>query len=223
MPFPNFPTAAKADQRLPKEKILSLPTLKAGDKKMIREQLGFLALRYNLTPGTVNLLPSEAVPGINVFEIHLKDGAKAEKLLTVIDSLFPYHTLFLLREAEQKFSVAIRYKRKNTAGAMKAPDYAPWYMNREVSPAALPLNGPTMEAAYEGFLRFVAGERLRETERTPLGEAIEHSRQLEKIENELLILNKRLYAEKQPFRKQNIFQKIQELKQKLKHLSCARP
>ncbi len=213
--FSNFPATAKADQRLPKEKLLSHSALKPAAKKIIREQLGFLALRYKLNPATVNLLPSDAVPGINVFEVHLKDGAQTEKLLTALDELFPYHTLYLLRDAGQRFSLAIRYKRKNAAGDIKAPDYAPWYVNGEVSPDALPLIGPTTDAAYEGIVLSLAAARLVRRDGATLADDIERSRQRERVQAEIATLTKRMYAEKQPRRKQELFLLIQVYKNKL--------
>ena len=71
------------------------------------------------------------------------------------------------------------------------------------------LEGLTLDAVYENFVRQIAGDVLVEENGTTLKESIEQQKQREQLEKQIAALEAKIRKEKQPKKK---FELVQELK-----------
>ena len=79
----------------------------------------------------------------------------------------------------------------------------------------LRLEGLTIDAVYENFIRQIAGDRLIGGENTTLKESVEQQKQREQIEKQIAALETKMKKEKQLNRKMELKAEIKKLKQAL--------
>ena len=80
------------------------------------------------------------------------------------------------------------------------------------------LEGLTLDAVYENFVRQIAGDVLVEENGTTLKESIEQQKQREQLEKQIVALEAKIRKEKQPRKKFELVQNIKVLKEGLKHV-----
>lgn len=71
------------------------------------------------------------------------------------------------------------------------------------------LDGLTLDAVYENFVRQIAGDVLGTGESTSLKDSVEQQKQREQMEKQIAALEAKIRKEKQPKKK---FELVQELK-----------
>ena len=144
-----------------------------------------------------------------MFEVRLNSPDLDEGVLRLIDREIPYHILFLL-EQDGKYQAAMGYKEAAGSGktAFKVDRY---YRTEWMDEAELPLHleGLTLDAVYEHFIRQIAGNNLSAGENTTLKERIEQQKQREQLAKQIAVLEARIRKEKQPKKK---FELVRELK-----------
>ena len=74
------------------------------------------------------------------------------------------------------------------------------------------LEGLTLDAVYENFVRQIAGEALAEENGTTLKESVEQQKQREQIEKQIATLEAKIRKEKQPKKKFELVQKLSAMK-----------
>ena len=77
------------------------------------------------------------------------------------------------------------------------------------------LEGLTIDAVYENFIRQIAGGQLTRSENTTLKESVEQQKQREQIEKQIAALETKMKKEKQLNRKMELKAEIKKLKQVL--------
>ena len=87
-----------------------------------------------------------------------------------------------------------------------------WLTEEELS---LHLEGLTINAVYENFIRQIAGGQLIGSENTTLKESVEQQKQREQIEKQIAALETKMKKEKQLNRKMELKAEIKKLKQAL--------
>lgn len=75
------------------------------------------------------------------------------------------------------------------------------------------LEGLTIDAVYENFIRQIAGDRLVGNENTTLKESVEQQKQREQIEKQIVALETKMKKEKQLNRKMELKAEIKKRKQ----------
>ena len=78
------------------------------------------------------------------------------------------------------------------------------------------LEGLTLDAVYENFVRQIAGDALGTGESTSLKDSVEQQKQREQLEKQIAALEAKIRKEKQPKKKFEMVQKIKMLKERLK-------
>lgn len=184
-------------------------------KTAFTEQIKIIYWRNKLAATTLNLAPGKLVTEIEVFEIRLTSPDLDEDILRLIDREIPYHILFLL-EYDGKCQAAMGYKEAASSGkaAFKVERYyrTEWLTEEELS---LHLEGLTIDAVYENFIRQIAGGQLTRSENTTLKESVEQQKQREQIEKQIAALEAKMKKEKQLNRKMELKAEIKKLKQVL--------
>ena len=207
----NFPKSTEFNKRIPKQKFYENIAVTPAMKKAFVEQIKIIYWRNKIATTTLNLAAGEQVTEIEVFEVRLSAPELDESVLRQIDREIPYHTLFLL-EYEGRYQAVIGYK-EAAAGktAFKVDHY---YSTDWLDEDDLPvhLEGLTLDAVYENFVRQIAGDVLLEENGTTLKESIEQQKQREQLEKQIAVLEAKIRKEKQPRKKFEMVQKLNGMK-----------
>lgn len=190
-----IPKSTEYGRRIPKQPFYEKLTLAPEVKRAFAEQISTITWSNKISPETINLAPSETVQEIQVFTIRLNQATLDTRILTLIDKQIPYHIVFVL-EYSNRQQAWVCYKEASLAGsnAFQVGTYyhTDWVNASELS---LRIEGLSMEAAYEGFVRQIAGERLAGGGR--LKEDVERAQLQQKLEKQIAALKKKIANEKQ--------------------------
>lgn len=210
-----LPKTTEFNKRIPKQKFYENLSLKPAIKKAFADQIRVIYWRNKLATTTLNLASGELVTEIEVFEIRLTSPDLDENVLRLIDREIPYHILYLL-EYNGKYQAVMGYKEAAGSGkaAFKVDRYyrTEWLTEKELP---LHLEGLTIDAVYENFIRQIAGDLFTGNENTTLKENVERQKQREQIEKQIAALEARMKKEKQLNRKMELKAELKELKQAL--------
>ena len=208
----NLPNSTEFNKRIPKQKFYDNLSVTPALKKAFTDQIKVIYWRNKIAPTTVNLAASDSVMEIEVFEIQLNTPELDESVLRQIDQKIPYHILFLL-EYNGQYRAVIGYKEASASGktAFKVDHYySTDWMNEDS--LTVHLDGLSMDSVYENLVRQIAGEILAGKNGTTLKESVEHQKQREQIEKQIAALEAKIRKEKQPKRKFELVQRLNELK-----------
>lgn len=210
-----LPKSTEFNKRIPKQKFYDNLSVTPAIKTAFTEQIKIIYWRNKLAATTLNLAPGKLVTEIEAFEIRLTSPDLDEDVLRLIDREIPYHILFLL-EYDGKYQAAMGYKEAASSGkaAFRVERYyrTEWLTEEELS---LHLEGLTIDAVYENFIRQIAGDRLVGNENTTLKESVEQQKQREQIEKQIAALETKMKKEKQLNRKMELKAEIKKLRQAL--------
>ena len=207
----NFPKSTEVNKRSPKQKFYENIAVTPAMKRAFVEQIRIIYWRNKIATTTLNLAAGEQVTEIEVFEVRLSAPKLDESVLRQIDREIPYHILFLL-EYEGRYQAVIGYK--EAAAGKTAFKVDRYYSTDWLDEDDLPvhLDGFTLDAVYENFVRQIAGDVLVEENGTTLKESIEQQKQREQLEKQIVALEAKIRKEKQPKKKFELAQKLQKLK-----------
>lgn len=167
-----LPKTTEFNKRIPKQKFYENMDISPALKRIFTEQVKTIYWRNKIAVSTINLAGGNDVTEIEVFEIRLNSKDLDDAFLRQIDREIPYHILFLL-EYGGKYQARIGYKETLLSGknAFKVNAY---YQTEWMDEDNLPLKleGLSIEAVYENFVRQVAGDRLKAKEN---GESLKNS------------------------------------------------
>ena len=210
-----LPKTTEFNKRIPKQKFYENLSVTPAVKKAFTEQIKIIYWRNKLAATTLNLAPGEQVTEIEVFEVKLNSPDFDENVLRLIDREIPYHIIFLL-EYGGKYQAVIGYKEAAASGkaAFKVDRYyrTEWLAGEELP---LHLEGLTIDAVYENFIRQIAGDSLSGGEDTTLKESVEQQKQREQIEKQIAALEAKMKREKQLNRKMELKAEIKKLQLEL--------
>lgn len=207
----NLPNSTEFNKRIPKQKFYDNLSVTPALKKAFTDQIKVIYWRNKIAPTTVNLAASDSVTEIEVFEVRLSAPELDESVLRQIDREIPYHILFLL-EYEGKYRAVIGYKEAATGKTAFKVDryYSTDWLDEDDLPVHL--DGLSLDAVYENFVRQIAGEVLADKNGTTLKESVEQQKQREQIEKQIATLEAKIRKEKQPKKKFELVQKLSAMK-----------
>ncbi len=208
-----LPATTEFNTRIPKQKFYENLTVTPALKRVFVEQIKLIYWRNKLATTTLNISAGEQVTELEVFELQLYQPSLDEAVLRQIDREVPYHILFVLT-CDGKAQAWIGYKQAAASGtnAFKVDAYyhTDWMPENELP---LRLDGLTTDAVYESFVRQIAGDRLNTTDAAEdLQDSVERDLQRQKLENDIAKLEKLARSEKQPKKRFELYQRLQELK-----------
>ena len=166
-----LPMTTEFNKRIPKQKFYENIAVTPAMKKAFVEQIKIIYWRNKIATTTLNLAAGEQVTEIEVFEVRLSAPKLDESVLRQIDREIPYHILFLL-EYEGKYRAVIGYK--EAAAGKTAFKVDRYYSTDWLDEDDLPvhLEGLTLDAVYENFVRQIAGDVLGTGESTSLKDSV---------------------------------------------------
>ena len=206
-----LPKSTEFNKCIPKQKFYSNLSVTPTIKKAFTNQIKVIYWRNKIAPTTVNLAASDSVTEIEVFEIQLNIPKLDESVLRQIDREIPYHILFLL-EYDGKYRAVIGYK--EAAAGKTAFKVDRYYSTDWLDEDNLPvhLEGLTLDAVYENFVRQIAGDALGTGESTSLKDSVEQQKQREQLEKQIAALEAKIRKEKQPKKKFEMVQMLNAMK-----------
>lgn len=206
-----LPVSTEFNKRIPKQKFYENIAVTPAMKKAFVEQIKIIYWRNKIAATTLNLAAGEQVTEIEVFEMRLSAPELDESVLRQIDREIPYHILFLL-EYECKYRAVIGYKEAATGKTAFKVDryYSTDWLDEDDLPVHL--DGLSLDAVYENFVRQIAGEVLADKNGTTLKESVEQQKQREQIEKQTATLEAKIRKEKQPKKKFELVQKLSAMK-----------
>lgn len=208
-----LPKSTEFNKRIPKKKFFENLTVSASLKQSFVNQIKTIYWRNKIAASTVNIAEGNNVEEIEVFEIKLTGENIDEGILKQMDKEIPYHILFLL-EFDGKYQAWIGYKEEAQSGsnAFKVNNY---YHTEWVKVDELPvkMEGLSIDAVYENFVRQIAGGQLGEANTAePLKDSVAKDLQKQTLEKKIVSLRIKLKKEKQ-------FNKQVELNNEIKRLN----
>lgn len=206
-----LPVSTEFNKRIPKQKFYENIAVTPAMKRAFVEQIKIIYWRNKIAATTLNLAAGEQVTEIEVFEMRLSAPELDESVLRQIDREIPYHILFLL-EYEGKYRAVIGYKEAATGKTAFKVDryYSTDWLDEDDLPVHL--DGLSLDAVYENFVRQIAGEVLADKNGTTLKESVEQQKQREQIEKQIATLEAKIRKEKQPKKKFELVQKLSAMK-----------
>lgn len=214
-----LPKSTEYGRRIPKQKFYENIAVTPALRRAFTEQVEAIYWRNKVAPSTVNLAEGAEVAEIEIFEIKLRAAELDENVLRQIDRAVPYHIIFIL-EYEGRYRAAVGYKEAAATGAspfkVSQYYYTGWTDGEESLP--LRLEGLTMDAAYENFVRQTAGEALAANCGETLKESVERQKQAEQLRKKIAALESRMRKERQLNRRMEINAELKKLKKIMEEL-----
>ena len=185
-------------------------------KKVFVEQVKIIYWKNKIAASTPNLAAGNDVSELEVFEVRLNSPVLDDSLLRQIDKEIPYHILFLL-EYQGKYQAWIGYKEAAASGnkAFKVNGYyhTEWLVEDELP---LKLEGLSVDAVYENFVRQIAGDKLKtETAGESLKESVARDEQKQQLQKQIATLQAKIRKEKQLNKQMQMNTELKKLKKEL--------
>ena len=211
-----LPKTTEFNKRIPKQKFYEIMDISPVLKKVFVEQVKIIYWRNKIAASTTNLAAGTDVTELEVFEVRLNSPVLDDSLLRQIDKEIPYHILFLL-EYQGKYQAWIGYKEAAASGnnALKVNGYyhTEWLVEEELP---LKLEGISVDAVYENFVRQIAGDKLKtETAGESLKESVARDEQKQALQKQIATLQAKIRKEKQLNKQMQMNTELKKLKKEL--------
>ena len=210
----NLPQTTEFNKRIPKQKFYENLTVTPALKRAFVEQIRLIWWRNKIAPATANLAPGKSVTEVEVLELRLNQPSLDEAVLRQIDREIPYHILFLL-EHEGKYQAWIGYKEATSGNA--AFQVRQYYHTGWMEPERLPLcmEGLTVDAVYENFIRQVAGDSLAPSGGEALQDSVERNLRRQQLQKQITALENKIRREKQLNRQVELNAELKKLRKEM--------
>lgn len=216
-----LPKTTEFNKRIPKQKFYENINVTPAMRRIFIDQIKVISWRNKIAPSTMNLEAGQSVTEIEVFEVKLNSTPLDVSVLRQMDKEIPYHIVFLL-EFEGKYQAWTAYKEKAGSGsnAFKVDTYyhTDWLPENGI---ALKLDGLNMDAAYENYVRQIAGDSLRTAstgEPESLKESVERDKQMQQLQKQIDALQAKVRKEKQLNRQIELNTELKRLQKRIAEL-----
>lgn len=214
-----LPKTTEFNKRIPKQKFYENMDISPALKKVFVEQVKIIYWRNKIAASTTNLATGNDVTELEVFEVRLNSPVLDDGLLRQIDREIPYHILFLL-EYQGKYQAWIGYKEAAASGnkAFKVNGYyhTEWLTEDELP---LKLEGLSVDAVYENFVRQIAGDKLNsETSGESLKESVARDEQKQALQKQIETLKAKIRKEKQLNKQMQMNNELKKIKKELEEV-----
>lgn len=208
-----FPEKTYCNRKLPKKVFYEHLPMTPKLERAFVDGIAGIRLRNVLSQDTMNIAKSEGFAEIGVIEIALKTYPLDEYVLEVVDRVLPFYALYLI-EYKGKYQAYIGYKEKTAAKVSR------YFHSERVDFDALPLSveGKSVEEIYSNFVVQVSGGALAPETLEDLKQAVENNMEMQKLEEQIAALAKKIRTEKQFNRQIELSNQKRELERLLKEM-----
>lgn len=196
-----LPHSTEIAKPLPKKAIFAKFQLKPSQRDRFDADISRMTLVNVISQSTVPALQAgENVAAIYVVEVALKRRDYDPKNIALLSTLIPQKMLFALR-FEGQLQLAIFHSKLLSGG---------WMAEEE---ACLALMGTTLDAVWDNWVRAIGDIHVEEG--NTLTEQIAIDDERAKLQRQIEKLEAKARSERQPRKKLELFQQLQELKKNL--------
>jgi hypothetical protein len=193
-----LPKSTEFNRRIPKAKFYENINITSSLKRVFVDQVKNIYWRNKISSTTVNLSEGKYVIEIEVFEVNLNSSQVDIDLLKSIDSVIPYHILYIL-EYNGKYQAWIGYKEATDIDKKisKVDRYyhTSWLEETEL---IVKLEGLNLDDVYENLVRQIAGDKLQSDKFSEsLKQSVERDKKIETLQKRISILQNKIRKEKQ--------------------------
>ena len=190
--------ATEFNRRIPKAKFYENINITTSLKRLFVDHVKNIYWRNKIASTTTNLSAGKYVTEIEVFEVNLNSPQVDIDLLKCIDSVIPYHILYIL-EYNGKYQAWIGYK--ETMDIYKKRSKVDRYYHTnwfEETELVVRLEGLNLDDVYENLVRQIAGDKLQSDSSTEsLKQSVERDKEIETLQKQISILQNKIRKEKQ--------------------------
>ena len=201
----NFPASTIVDRRVPKQSFYDNLSISPGVKRAFVDQISLIIWRNKLAESTLAISAGKDIQEIQVFELQLRQKELDSRILSAIAGAIPYKIVFVLvfdGEAQAWMEVC---------GTFYCGDWQP------LKEFVLKLEGLNLDMVYANLARQISGGRLGVE--GDIADAVERDKRRQKLEREIVALEKRVNTEKQYNRRVEMNMDLKVLKNRLEGLS----
>ena len=201
----NFPASTIVDRRVPKQSFYDNLSISPGVKRAFVDQISLIIWRNKLAESTLAISAGKDIQEIQVFELQLRQKELDSRILSAIAGAIPYKIVFVLvfdGEAQAWMEVC---------GTFYCGDWQP------LKEFVLKLEGLNLDMVYANLARQISGGRLGVE--GDIAGAVERDKRRQKLEREIVALEKRVNTEKQYNRRVEMNMDLKVLKNRLEGLS----
>ena len=211
--------ATEFNRRIPKAKFYENINITTSLKRLFVDQIKNIYWRNKIASTTTNLNEGKYVTEIEVFEINLISPQVDIELLKSIDSVIPYHILYIL-EYNGNYQAWIGYKEStNIEKKISKVDryyHTSWLEETEL---IVKLEGLNLDDVYENLVRQIAGDKLQSDNSTKtLKQSVERDKEIETLKKQISILQNKIRKEKQLNKQMEMNTELKKLKSILEKL-----
>lgn len=214
-----LPKATEFNRRIPKAKFYENINITTSIKRLFVAQIKNIYWRNKIAPTTTNLIDGKYVTEIEVFEVNLNNSQVDIELLKFIDSVIPYHILYILKY-NSKYQAWIGYK-ESTDIEKKISKVDRYYHTNwlEETELIVKLEGLSLDDVYENLVRQIAGDKLQSDNSTKtLKQSVERDKEIETLQKQISTLQNKIRKEKQLNKQIEMNTELKKLKSVLEKL-----
>lgn len=200
----DLPKATEMSKQLPKKAIYAKFQMNTAAKEKIDADISRITIVGEIEPNKVNIPAGDEVKNFFVLLVSLKRKEFDEKTIAKLSKLIPQNILFILEYGNESKLAIYHTKIMQT-------DWKPTEEQR------IELQGLNLDKVWENIIKSLeCGEW---NEELSLDENIALHEQQEKLQRQIIKLEKQARAEKQPKKKFELAGKVKELKKEFDRIS----
>ena len=211
--------ATEFNRRIPKAKFYENINITTSLKRLFVDHVKNIYWRNKIASTTTNLSAGKYVTEIEVFEVNLNSPQVDIDLLKCIDSVIPYHILYIL-EYNGKYQAWIGYK--ETMDIYKKRSKVDRYYHTnwfEETELVVRLEGLNLDDVYENLVRQIAGDKLQfDSSTESLKQSVERDKEIESLQKQISILQNKIRKEKQLNKQIEINTELKKLRSALENI-----
>ena len=207
------------NRRISKAKFYKNINITTSLKRLFVDQVKNIYWRNKIASTTTNLSEGKYVIEIEVFEINLNSSQVDIDLFKFIDSVIPYHILYIL-EYNGKYQAWIGYK-ETTDIEDKIYKVDRYYHTNwcEETELIVKLEGLNLDDVYENLVRQIAGDKLQSDNSTrTLKQSVKRDKEIETLQKQINILQNKMRKEKQLNKQMEINTELKKLRSALEKI-----
>ena len=199
-----LPKSTEMSKQLPKKAIYAKFQMNTAAKEKIDADISRITIVNEIAPNKVNIPAGDEVKNFFVLLVSLKRKEFDEKTIATLSKLIPQNILFILEYGNESKLAIYHTKIMQT-------DWKPTEAQR------IELQGLNLDKVWENIIKSV--ECGVWNEELSLDENIALHEQQEKLQRQIIKLEKQARAEKQPKKKFELAGKVKELKKEFDRIS----
>lgn len=207
--YDNYPPSTRANIHIPKERFYQESKANQRIKRLFIDEVEKISLKVVIAPRTINISES-AYDEMHIIEIRSKQSTISSKVLETIDSVIPRPILFVILRPNGDAKYAIAYKVLKSLASRNSKIVHYYETNWGVCP--LQMVGNSVKTIFVNFIRQI--EPSFDPSR-PIDEAVQRSKQAEKIHKQIGELNRRIVHEPSISKRQALARERHGLEQHL--------